>query len=89
MGFNGIKQDMIITGKIENSFKNNLNSLNAIYFVKQSNNTKLTANQKYIFSSILNLFGEDVKEIFITILTFFEGGVPQSSSVIGRFLKCI
>ena len=61
----GIKQDMVITGKIEKTFKEVLNSLNAICFVAQSSNARLTANQKYIFTSVLDLFGEDVKENFI------------------------
>ena len=54
---------MIITSKIEKTFKEDLNSLNTIYFVAQSSNVRLTANQKYIFTSVLDLLGEDVKEI--------------------------
>ena len=73
----GIKQDMIITSKIEKKFKESLNSLNAICFVAQSSNARLTVNQKYIFASVLDLFGEDVKENFIAMLTFCDGGVPQ------------
>ena len=73
----GIKQDMIITSKIETMFKESLNSLNAICFVAQSSNARLTVNQKYIFGSVLDLFGEDVKENFIAMLTFCDGGVPQ------------
>lgn len=73
----GIKQDMVITGKIENKFKKTLNSLNAICFVAQSSNARLTTNQKYIFTSVLDLFGEDVKENFIAMLTFCDGGIPQ------------
>ena len=73
----GIKQDMIITGKIEKTFKEKLNSLNAICFVAQSSNARLTVNQKYIFTSILDLFGADVKENFIAMLTFCDGGNPQ------------
>ena len=73
----GIKQDMIITGQIEKTFKEELSSLNAICFVAQSSNARLTANQKYIFTSVLDLFGEDVKENFISMLTFCDGGIPQ------------
>lgn len=73
----GIKQDMIITSQIEKTFKEELNSLNAICFVAQSSNARLTVNQKYIFTSILDLFGEDVKENFIAMLTFCDGGIPQ------------
>lgn len=73
----GIKQDMAITGQIEQTFKEKLYSLNAICFVAQSSNARLTANQKYIFTSVLDLFGEDVKENFIAMLTFCDGGIPQ------------
>ena len=73
----GIKQDMVITEKIEKTFKEKLTSLNAICFVAQSSNARLTPNQKYIFSSILDLFGADVKENFIAMLTFCDGGNPQ------------
>ena len=75
----GIKQDKIITGKIkiERTLKEKLYSLNAIYFVAQSSNARLTDNQKFIFTSKLDLFGLDVKENFIAMLTFCDGGVPQ------------
>lgn len=52
----GIKQDMIITSQIEKTFKEELNSLNAICIVVQSSNARLNANQKYIFTSVLDLF---------------------------------
>ena len=67
----------IITGKIEKTFEEKLNSLNAICLVAQSSNARLSVNQKYIFKSILDLFGEDVKENFIAMLTFCDGGNPQ------------
>lgn len=73
----GIKQDMIITSQIEKTFKYELNSLNAICFVAQSSNVRLTTNQKYILTSVLDLFGDDVKENFIAIFTFCDGGIPQ------------
>ena len=57
----GIIQDMLITRKIEKTIKEVLNTLNAICFVAQSSNARLTANQKYIFISVFDLFGEDEK----------------------------
>ena len=73
----GIIQDMSITRKIEKTIKEVLNTLNAICFVTKSSNARLTANLKYIFSSVLDLFGEDVKENFIAMLTFCDWGTPQ------------
>ena len=37
----------------------------------------MTANQKYIFTSILDLFGKDVQENFVAMLTFCDGKEPQ------------
>ena len=73
----GIKQDFIIKRKIERTFKEVLNTLNAICFVTKSSNARLTANQKYIFTSVLDLFGEDVKENFIAMITFCDAVVPE------------
>ena len=47
-------------------------------FVAQSSNARLTQNQKYTFSSVLDLFGEDIKENFIAMLTFCDGGTNNS-----------
>ena len=73
----GIAQDKIIRDKIADTFKNKLNTINAICFVAQSSNARLTANQKYIFTSILDLFGKDVQENFVAMLTFCDGKEPQ------------
>ena len=73
----GIAQDKIIRDQIADTFKNRLNNINAICFVAQSSNARLTANQRYIFTSILDLFGKDVQENFIAMLTFCDGKEPQ------------
>ena len=73
----GIAQDKIIRDQIADTFKNKLNTINAICFVAQSSNARLTANQRYIFTSILDLFGKDVQENFVAMLTFCDGTEPQ------------
>ena len=70
----GIAFDKTIIDKIEDAFKNKIDNLNAICFVVQSTNARLTSSQKYIFSSIMNLFGDDIAENFIAMLTFCDGG---------------
>lgn len=69
--------DKLITKKIEKKFQTEINQINAICFVAQSSNARLTANQKYIFSSIMNLFGKDVAENYVAMLTFCDGNIPQ------------
>lgn len=43
--------------------------------MKSSDNI-LTDRQKDIFNDIFNLFGKEIKDTFITMLTFYEGGKP-------------
>ena len=73
----GFAQDKIIKAQIADTFKNRLCTINAICFVAQSSNARLTANQKYIFISILDLFGKDVQENFIAKLIFYNGREPK------------
>ena len=66
----GISKDKLIADKIAEKFKTEVNHINAICFVAQSTNAKLTINQKYIFNSIMDLFSEEIKENFLAMLTF-------------------
>ena len=72
----GIKKDIEITQKIRQTFIDKLNSITCICFVAQSCNARLSANQKYIFNCILDLFGDDVKSNFTCMLTFCDGAKP-------------
>ena len=72
----GIKYDREIAKKIKKLFEKDIDSLNAICFVAQSSNARLTTNQKFIFSEIMELFGKDVAEIFVPMLTFCDGKEP-------------
>ena len=73
----GITRDKEITAQIKILFKEKISTLNAVCFVTKSSNNRLTHPQRYILSSILDLFGEDVKEIFVFMLTFCDGGKPN------------
>ncbi len=72
----GIKKDIEITQKIRQTFIDKLSSITCICFVAQSCNARLSANQKYIFNCILDLFGDDVKSNFTCMLTFCDGAKP-------------
>lgn len=92
----GINQDLIIPNQIEKVFKEKISNLNAICLVAQSSNARLTVNLKYILTSILNLFDEDMKKNFIALLTFCDGGIPQivdaledSNSVLSKLIPCL
>ena len=68
----GIKKDIEITQKIRQKFIDELSAITCICFVAQSCNARLSANQKYIFNCILDLFGDDVKSNFKCMLTFCD-----------------
>jgi hypothetical protein len=50
--------------------------LDSIGFVVQSALVRLTVTQKYIFNSVLNIFGKDVKENIRFLTTFADGKRP-------------
>ena len=54
-----------------------IDHLNAIGFVTQAALARLTPTQKYIFDSILAIFGKDIASNIFMMATFADGGVPQ------------
>ena len=92
----GNQYDKIIAKKIGRLFINEISKINAVCLVVRFFDTKLTLNQKYIFQSIINLFGKDIAQNFIVLLTFADLGKPQvidslladeSFSTIKNYLK--
>ena len=92
----GIEQDKKITDLIKQTFKTRLDSLTSICFVARSSNPRLSFSQKYIFSKILELFGKDVGENFVCLLTFCDGNDPpildalqEDASIFSQIIKKI
>lgn len=50
--------------------------MNAVGFVVQSSLARLTAAQKYIFNSVLSIFGKDVKDNVRFLVTHSDGSAP-------------
>ena len=69
----GISEDNKITLTIKDSFMKEINSLNAVLFVIKSSDTRLTLHQKYFFSSIFSLFAKDIRQNFLSLITFYNG----------------
>ena len=74
----GIERDREIKNLIENYFKSRhgVQQLEAICFVVQSSESRLTKTQRYIFDSILSLFGNDIKDNIRIMVTFADNEIP-------------
>jgi len=68
----GLEKDKEITSQIKKLFEEKISTLNAVCFVAKSTDNRLTNSQKYILNSILDLFGEDIKENFVFMFPFFD-----------------
>ena len=51
--------------------------LNAIGFTAKSSDARLTPTQRYIFDSIISLFGNDAEKSIFVMTTFFDGQRPR------------
>ena len=50
--------------------------IDAVCFLIKAPDARLTAVQKYIFMSILSLFGQDIEKNICTLITFADGNKP-------------
>ncbi|KAJ3594723.1 hypothetical protein NHX12_004030 [Muraenolepis orangiensis] len=74
----GIDRDREITEQIRRLFTsaNGVCEIDAICFVIQASLARLTATQKYVFDSVLSIFGKDVAENICMLVTFADGQQP-------------
>ncbi|XP_076084709.1 uncharacterized protein LOC143055449 isoform X3 [Mytilus galloprovincialis] len=76
----GLEQDATIVSQIRDMFTANgakgVATLDAVCFILKAPDARLTTNQKYIFESILALFGNDIKNNICTLVTFADGQKP-------------
>ena len=79
-GTEGLKRDKKITEQIKEFFSipppDGIDHIDGIGFVVQSSQARLTQTQKYIFDSILSIFGNDVFRNIFLIITFSDGQRP-------------
>ncbi len=68
--------DNLITKKIKNILKNRIHTLTAVCFVVKSSDSKISSTQKYILAKVLELFGKDIAENLIAMITFCDGEEP-------------
>ncbi|KAK9976760.1 hypothetical protein ABG768_021963 [Culter alburnus] len=74
----GISHDQKITKQIQEFFsaRGGIDRIDAVCFVVQASLARLTHTQKYIFDSILSIFGKDIAENILVLVTFADGKRP-------------
>ncbi|GCB75294.1 hypothetical protein scyTo_0019748 [Scyliorhinus torazame] len=74
----GLTRDKLITDQIREFFTSpdGIDQIDAVCFVAQASLARLTQTQKYIFDSILSIFGKDIAENIQILVTFADGQVP-------------
>lgn len=74
----GIERDDMVTDQIRQLFSSEdekgVSFLDAVCFIVKAPDTRLTISQRYIFNSIMSLFGKDVKSNICILVTFADGG---------------
>ena len=74
----GIERDKQLVTQIREFFlvRDGIDQIHAIGFVVQASIARLTPTQKYIFDSILSLFGKDIGNIIFMMTTFADAMEP-------------
>ena len=80
----GIEYDKVITEQIRRFFHTKgsagIDHVDAICFMAQAGNPRLTPTQQYVFDRILAMFGKDIKKNILVLFTFADGQKPQALS---------
>lgn len=73
----GIERDKVIVKQVEHFFRmdppNGIDTLHGIGFVTKATDERLTITQKYIFHSILAIYGKDIEGNIFLMTTFCDG----------------
>lgn len=69
---NGIEQDQLITSNLAELFnsENGVHQIDAVCLVVKEDTQRLTHTQRYIFESILSVFGKDISDNIVALITF-------------------
>eukprot|EP00063_Salmo_salar_P064799 XP_014039634.1 PREDICTED: uncharacterized protein LOC106592814 [Salmo salar] len=87
----GMAQDKLLTQMLKDFLCNPLgiDHIDAVCFVVQASLVRLSPSQRYIFDSILSIFGKDVAENILILVTFVDGKqIPVLEAIKAANLPC-
>lgn len=77
----GTEHDAIISQRLFDCFrsKNGVQELNAVGLVLKSTENRLNDRLKYVFDSVVSLFGKDVEKKLVALITHSQGNKPKNA----------
>ncbi|CAB1316911.1 unnamed protein product [Coregonus sp. 'balchen'] len=87
----GMAQDKLLIQMLKDFLCNPLgiDHIDAVCFVVQASLVRLSPSQRYIFDSILSIFGKDVAENILMLVTFVDGKqIPALEAIKAANLPC-
>ncbi|XP_071793629.1 LOW QUALITY PROTEIN: uncharacterized protein [Asterias amurensis] len=82
----GVERDRAIVDLIRDFFSHSdthqIDHIDAIGFVAQASMVRLTHTQKYVFDSILSVFGKDISPNILLLVTFADGQTPPLTAAV-------
>ncbi|KAK1155428.1 hypothetical protein AOXY_G27263 [Acipenser oxyrinchus oxyrinchus] len=87
----GMDQDKLITQQVKDFFTDpdGVDHIDAVCFVVQASLARLTKPQQYVFDSILSIFGKDIEENILILVTFADcDDIPALGAIKAAKLPC-
>ncbi|XP_039537236.1 uncharacterized protein LOC120485501 [Pimephales promelas] len=78
----GVERDREIAEYLTRLFSDNddgIHYIDAVCFVMKASQNRLSGKEHYIFHSVLSLFGRDIEENIVFLLTYSDGGPPTDA----------
>lgn len=88
----GLKQDIIVCKRLQDLFrmKDGIREINAVALVMKASVNRLDDRLHYIFSSVMSLFGKEMENNIVVLVTHSDGVAPKNvfEALKGAKIKC-
>uniref|UniRef100_A0A3Q1J587 Uncharacterized protein n=1 Tax=Anabas testudineus TaxID=64144 RepID=A0A3Q1J587_ANATE len=80
-GFEGIEHDLIVSQRLFDLFRSNdgVHAIDAVGLVMKASESRLSDRLRYIFDSVMSLFGKDLEENIVALITHSNGRKPTNA----------
>uniref|UniRef100_A0A8D0CTD7 Septin-type G domain-containing protein n=1 Tax=Sander lucioperca TaxID=283035 RepID=A0A8D0CTD7_SANLU len=77
----GIEHDVIISQRLLNLFRSEdgVHEINAVGLVMKESENRLNDRLRYIFDSVISLFGKDMEKNIVALITHSDGRTPKNA----------